>query len=615
MVFCARRPRQVLPGAASSRSTQVSPPRLSRVNGWSRPLHSFQIVAWTVFLILAFTTFLVFIPLLPRDSRYIAYSVAGGIFFFHFLVHLIAISIDPAEASVRLKNYSQPMPTFDRSKHLHVIQNQYCHLCEVTVSAKAKHCSACNKCVSGFDHHCKWLNNCVGSRNYWCFFGSVASASAGLLCVIAILLGLFFQYLFNPAALRTDSRYKSISSKDTWLLFLPGSPVRTSTCVLLALGLLVLLLALISLLLLGHLLFFHLYLMAKRLSTFDYMTQGRQQQNSEHQTGKRSVNLQMEDLSEPLDSPLGPSEQGETPKEPLPSSRHPSLCSTATTQPEDTPPSLKKMEEEETPPSSSYEKPVANPSSSVQSVKSMHLLPATPDYSQASNLGIRANSCSSQQEASAGRIASAVRVKRKEFLPPLSGCSSLTSVSTITPESSPPPQNTKDRRERKQLRAGDAAENRGSASEAQGPEPAESRVQGSFSTGIPAAESVPEALQLPSLLQGRDQDVWAQKHQDTVPSCQEPRAVESTVINIPGGLDGELDVQQMPRTLVVMPFVPAPESLPAIKEECGEEGTPVTREVGGCTPMKAPVPSSPTPVTMIVMPEDPELGDRAPQLV
>uniref|UniRef100_A0AC11BN68 Uncharacterized protein n=1 Tax=Ovis aries TaxID=9940 RepID=A0AC11BN68_SHEEP len=298
MVFCARRPRQVLPGAASSRSTQVSPPRLSRVNGWSRPLHSFQIVAWTVFLILAFTTFLVFIPLLPRDSRYIAYSVAGGIFFFHFLVHLIAISIDPAEASVRLKNYSQPMPTFDRSKHLHVIQNQYCHLCEVTVSAKAKHCSACNKCVSGFDHHCKWLNNCVGSRNYWCFFGSVASASAGLLCVIAILLGLFFQYLFNPAALRTDSRYKSISSKDTWLLFLPGSPVRTSTCVLLALGLLVLLLALISLLLLGHLLFFHLYLMAKRLSTFDYMTQGRQQQNSEHQTGKRSVNLQMEDLSE-----------------------------------------------------------------------------------------------------------------------------------------------------------------------------------------------------------------------------------------------------------------------------------------------------------------------------
>ncbi|XP_061249924.1 probable palmitoyltransferase ZDHHC11B isoform X1 [Bos javanicus] len=602
MAFCARRSRRVLSEAASSRNTQVSPPRLSRVNGWSRPLHSFQIMAWTVFLTLAFTTFGVFIPLLPRDWRYIAYSVTGGIFFFHFLVHLIAISIDPAEASVRLKNYSQPMPTFDRSKHPHVIQNQYCHLCEVTVSAKAKHCSACNKCVSGFDHHCKWLNNCVGSRNYWCFFSSVASASAGLLCIIIILLYIFFQYFFNPATLRTDARYRSISNKDTWLLFLPISPVRTNPCVLLALGLLVLLLALISLLLLGHLLFFHLYLMAKRLSTFDYMTQGRQQQKSKHETGKKDVSLQMENLSQPLDSSLGSSEQGETPKELLPSSRHPSLCSTATIQPEDTPTSLKKS--------------VANLSSSVQSVKSMQLLPAAPDHWQVSSLNIHASSCLLQQEASASRSTSAVRrIKRKEFLPALSRCSSLSSVSTVTPESSPPPQNTKDQRERKQPRAGDVAANQASASGAQGPEPAESRIQGSFSTRIPAAESVLETLQLPSPLQGRDQDMWPQVHQDTVPSRQEPWTMESTVINIPGGLDGELDVQQVPRTLAVMPFVQAPESLPGIKEECGEEGTPVIREMGVRTPTKAPVPSSPTPVTMIMMPEDPELGDRAPQLV
>ncbi|XP_070332528.1 probable palmitoyltransferase ZDHHC11B isoform X6 [Odocoileus virginianus] len=397
MAFCARRSRRVLPEAASSRSTKVSPPRLSRVNGWSRPLHPFQIMAWTLFLILAFTTFGVFIPLLPGDCRYIAYSVTGGIFFFHFLAHLVAISIDPAEASVRLKNYSQPMPTFDRSKHPHVIQNQYCHLCEVTVSAKAKHCSACNKCVSGFDHHCKWLNNCVGSRNYWCFFSSVASALAGLLCIIVILLYIFLQYFFNPAALRTDSRYQSISNKDTWLLLLSIYPVRTNRGVLLALGLLVLLLALISLLLIGHLLFFHLYLMAKRLSTFDYMMQGSQQQDSKHQTGQRDVR-QIEDLSQPLHSPLGPSEQGETPEELPPPSRYSSLCSTATVQPEDTPTSLKKS--------------VANLSSSVQSVKSMQLLPPTPDHSQVSSLTIHANSSLLQQELCSGRSTSAIQIQR-----------------------------------------------------------------------------------------------------------------------------------------------------------------------------------------------------------
>ena len=154
-----------------------------------------------------------------------------------------------------------------------------------------------------------------------------------------------------------------------------------------------------------------------------------------------------------------------------------------------------------------------------------------------------------------------------------------------------------------------------SSAGAQGPEPAESRVQGSFPTRIPAAESVPETLQLPSPLQGHNQDAWPQKHQDTIPSHQEPWTVESTVINIPGGLDGELDVQHMPRMLVVMPSAQAPKSLPAIKGESGEEGIPVFREVGGCTSVKDPVPSSPTPVAMTTIPEDPEPGDRAPQLV
>ncbi|XP_073849193.1 probable palmitoyltransferase ZDHHC11B isoform X13 [Macaca fascicularis] len=46
----------------------------------------------------------------------------------------------PADFNVRLmKNYSQPMPIFDRSKHAHVIQNQFCHLCKVTVGQEADH--------------------------------------------------------------------------------------------------------------------------------------------------------------------------------------------------------------------------------------------------------------------------------------------------------------------------------------------------------------------------------------------------------------------------------------------------------------------------------------------
>ena len=57
-----------------------------------------------------------------------------------------------------------------------------------------------------------------------------------------------------------------ISDENTWLLFLPLFPVRTSTPVFLGIGVLMLLLELISLLPFGHLLFFHLYLSTCPLS-------------------------------------------------------------------------------------------------------------------------------------------------------------------------------------------------------------------------------------------------------------------------------------------------------------------------------------------------------------
>lgn len=76
MAFWARISRLLLPGTASRRSTKTVPPRRSRVSGWSQPVHYLQIVAWIVFLTVVFTTFGIFIPLLPPEWRYIAYSVS-----------------------------------------------------------------------------------------------------------------------------------------------------------------------------------------------------------------------------------------------------------------------------------------------------------------------------------------------------------------------------------------------------------------------------------------------------------------------------------------------------------------------------------------------------------
>lgn len=55
-------------------------------------------------------------------------------FIVHLFTHIAAVTIDPADASVRAKrSYSSPMPLFDRTKQLHVIQDLRCYLCDVKV--------------------------------------------------------------------------------------------------------------------------------------------------------------------------------------------------------------------------------------------------------------------------------------------------------------------------------------------------------------------------------------------------------------------------------------------------------------------------------------------------
>nr|XP_056713839.1 palmitoyltransferase ZDHHC11-like [Euleptes europaea] len=253
----------------------LAPPH-SRVNGWSLPLHSFQVVTLGLYAYLAIIGFGIYIPLLPHGWKYVAYTVIGLLFMYHLINHLVAVTIDPADQNVLAKkNYNKPMPIFDRSKCKHVIQNQRCYLCEVEVGPKVKHCSTCNKCIADFDHHCNWLNNCVGSKNYWFFFNAVASAVLGLFLLMLVVLYVVIQYFVNPAELRTSPQFESVGGNDTWLVFLPVAPAETTAVAIMSIAVLTLLLGLASFLLLGHLLLFHLYLLVKKLSTYEYMTRHR----------------------------------------------------------------------------------------------------------------------------------------------------------------------------------------------------------------------------------------------------------------------------------------------------------------------------------------------------
>ncbi|XP_059195742.1 palmitoyltransferase ZDHHC11 [Centropristis striata] len=270
--------RRTSPMRGSSKNELV-PSRPPRVNGWSWPPQAFQVVGWLVYSYLAIVSFGIYVPLLPLPWNHVVYTLTGIAFIIHFFTHIAALTIDPADVSVRAKqSYNSPMPLFDRTKQPHVIQDLHCYLCDVKVGPKVKHCSVCNKCVENFDHHCKWLNTCVGGRNYWWFFAALLSATVGVFLLVVVLLFIFIQHYLDPSSLRTAPQFDSILGNGTWLVFLPLAPIKTSSAGLLILAFVTAMLSITCLLLLGHLLGFHLYLFYKGISTYDYVKMQRQKE-------------------------------------------------------------------------------------------------------------------------------------------------------------------------------------------------------------------------------------------------------------------------------------------------------------------------------------------------
>ncbi|KAI3833775.1 hypothetical protein MKX03_016807 [Papaver bracteatum] len=140
----------------------------------------------------------------------------------------------------------------------------YCSLCEVEVFKYSKHCRVCDKCVDHFDHHCRWVNNCIGKRNYRQFFTLMVFAllllilqwSTGILVMISCFL--------ERRQFSTEITSKLGSS----FSFLPFIAVVASCTIL----------AMIATLPIVQLFFFHLLIIKKGISTYDYIMALREQE-------------------------------------------------------------------------------------------------------------------------------------------------------------------------------------------------------------------------------------------------------------------------------------------------------------------------------------------------
>ncbi|XP_008798218.2 probable protein S-acyltransferase 19 isoform X1 [Phoenix dactylifera] len=133
----------------------------------------------------------------------------------------------------------------------------FCTLCNAKVRKFSKHCRSCDKCVDGFDHHCRWLNNCVGRKNYITFISLMATSLIWLAIECGVGVAVLVLCFVNQKG-------TEISIKEKLGNGFSRAPFATvvATCTAVSL------LACVPL---GELFFFHMILMKKGITTYEYV--------------------------------------------------------------------------------------------------------------------------------------------------------------------------------------------------------------------------------------------------------------------------------------------------------------------------------------------------------
>ncbi|KAL3687972.1 hypothetical protein R1sor_014281 [Riccia sorocarpa] len=318
-----------------------------RRHGWQLPAHTFQVVAITVFFLLAVAFYVFLAPFLWFHAlEYVALALYSPLAFGVFLLYVRSSAIDPADPGVfasqpvskntrkgsfsdvslgmtpsdTLRPLSPGLSTPSRSSSVMPSEGHFdrktpygdqprlgwrkrrnpfsfsavcclffgwvvkddsckddfrlqqpvaeedvlfCTLCNAEVRKFSKHCRSCDKCVDGFDHHCRWLNNCVGRKNYNTFVALMATS----LSLLVLEWGVGIAVLVRSFVDKRGIEHQIVDKLGNGFSRAPFATV-VAICTLVSL------LASIPL---GELFFFHLILIRKGITTYEYVVAMRAQ--------------------------------------------------------------------------------------------------------------------------------------------------------------------------------------------------------------------------------------------------------------------------------------------------------------------------------------------------